>query len=151
MLFDYHNSRAGACAVDYLSGYNGYLQVDGYQTYAQTQATLLGCWAHARRKFIEAKQVQGKNKSGKADMALSLIQKLYGIEAKLKGKTFEAKHEVRQQQGKPIIEKLFDWLTKQHVLPKTKLDEAITYLNNQGCSSFESTSNNKLLAIVPLI
>lgn len=64
-------------------------------------------------------------------MALSLIQKLYSIEAKLKGKTFEEKYNVRQQQGKPIIEKLHDWLTKQHVLPKTKLGEAITYLNNQ--------------------
>ena len=131
VLFDYHNSRAGVCVVDYLSGYNGYLQVDGYQAYAQTKATLVGCWAHARRKFIEAKQVQGKNKSGKADMALSYIQKLYAIEAKLKGKTVEEKYEVRQQQAKPLIEKLHDWLTKQHVLPKTKLGEAITYLNNQ--------------------
>lgn len=131
VLFDYHNSRAGACAVDYLSGYDGYLQVDGYQAYAQTQATLVGCWAHARRKFIEAKKVQGKNKSGKADMALSYIQKLYGIEAKLKGKTEAEKYKARQQQANPIIEKLHDWLTKQHVLPKTKLGEAITYLNNQ--------------------
>ena len=131
VLFDYHNSRAGACVVDYLSEYDGYLQVDGYQAYAQTKATLVGCWAHARRKFIEAKQVQGKNKSGKADMALSYIQKLYGIEAKLKGKTPEAKYEARQQQAKPFIEKLHDWLIKQHVLPKTKLGEAITYLNNQ--------------------
>lgn len=131
VLFDYHNSRAGACAVDYLSGYNGYLQVDGYQAYTQTQATLVGCWAHARRKFIEAKQIQGKNKSGKADMALSYIQKLYGIEAKLKDKTIEDKHEVRQQQATPILKKLHDWLTKQQVLSKTKLGEAITYLNNQ--------------------
>jgi len=131
VLFDYHNSRAGACVVDYLSGYDGYLQVDGYQAYAQTGATLVGCWAHARRKFIEARQVQGKNKSGKADMALSTIQKLYGIEAKLKGKTLEEKYEARQQEAKPLIEKLHDWLTKQHVLPKTKLGEAMTYLNNQ--------------------
>lgn len=131
VLFDYHNSRAGACAVDYLSGYNGYLQVDGYQAYAQTEATLVGCWAHARRKFIEAKKVQGKNKSGKADMALSYIQKFYGIEAKLKGKTAEEKHKARQQQANSIIEKLHDWLIKQYALPKTKLGEASTYLNNQ--------------------
>ena len=103
VLFDYHNSRAGVCVVDYLSGYNGYLQVDGYQAYAQTKATLVGCWAHARRKFIEAKQVQGKNKSGKADMALSYIQKLYAIEAKLKGKTLEERYEARQQQASPLL------------------------------------------------
>ena len=104
VLFDYHNSRAGACVVDYLSGYNGYLQIDGYQAYAQTQATPVGCWAHARRKFIEAK---------------------------LKGKTAKERDEIRQQQAKPILKKLHDWLTKQHVLSKTKLGEAITYLNNQ--------------------
>jgi len=42
VLYDYHNSRAGQCAVDFLRGYNGYLQVDGYQGYEQTQATLIG-------------------------------------------------------------------------------------------------------------
>jgi hypothetical protein len=36
-----------------LSGYNGYLQVDGYAAYEQTEATLVGCWAHARRKFTD--------------------------------------------------------------------------------------------------
>jgi hypothetical protein len=64
-------------------------------------------------------------------MTLSYIQKLYAIEAKLKGKTLEERYEARQQQAKPLIKKLHDWLTKQHVLPKTKLGEAITYLNNQ--------------------
>ena len=74
VLYDYHNSRAAACVVDYLDGYAGYLHVDGYKAYEKTQATLVGCWAHARRKFIEAKKLQGKNKTGKADVVLSLIQ-----------------------------------------------------------------------------
>ena len=72
--------------VDFLGGYHGYLQVDGYQGYEQTQATLVGCWAHARRYFMDAKKVQPKGKSGKADMALNQIQKLYGIESKIKDK-----------------------------------------------------------------
>jgi len=45
--------------VDYLQGYSGYLQVDGYVGYEQSQATLVGCWAHARLKFKEAKTAQG--------------------------------------------------------------------------------------------
>jgi len=130
VLFDYHNSRAGACTVNYLEGFNGYLQVDGYQAYAQTSATLVE-GAHARRKFIEAKQAQGKHKSGKADMALSYIQKLYGIEAQFKGKTPEEKFSTRQEKAKPIIDKLHQWLTNSHVLTKSKLGEGITYLNNQ--------------------
>jgi transposase len=65
VLYDYQNSRAASCVVNYLEGYSGYLQVDGYQAYAQTQATLVGCWAHARRKFIEAKQIQGNKANTK--------------------------------------------------------------------------------------
>ena len=131
VLYDYHDSRAAACVVNYLEGYSGYLQVDGYQAYEQTKTTLVGCWAHARRKFIEAKKVQAKNKTGKADMALSYIQKLYGIESKHKDKTVEEKYQARQQLAKPVLDKLHAWLTKQNVLPKTKLGEAIIYLNNQ--------------------
>lgn len=131
VLYDYHASRAAACPVNDLNGYSGYLQVDGYQAYEKTQATLVGCWAHARRYFIEAKRVQGKHKSGKADMALSYIQKLYGIESSLKDQEATEKYKARQLKAKPIIEKLYDWLSKQNVLPKTKLGEAITYLSNQ--------------------
>jgi len=60
----------------------------------------------ARQKFIEAKHMQGKSKSGKADMALSFIQKLYGIEFKLKGKTAEEKYATHQQQASLIKGKL---------------------------------------------
>ena len=133
VLYDYQNSRAGSCVVDYLDGHSGYLQVDGYKAYSQTQASLVGCWAHARRKFIEAKQVQGKKKTGKADVVLSLIQKLYGIESKLKGKTPAEKFDTRQQQAKPIIDKLHQWLEQNQprLIGKTKLSEAANYLANQ--------------------
>jgi hypothetical protein len=81
VLYEYQNSRAGVCPKDYLQGFDGYLQVDGYAAYEQTNATLVGCFAHARRKFTEAKKAQVKGKSGKADIALGMIQKLYLIEA----------------------------------------------------------------------
>ena len=69
--------------------YTDYLQVDGYQAYGQTQATLAGYIAHARRKFTDAKAVQPKNKTGKSDVVLSLIQTIYGIESSLVGKSVE--------------------------------------------------------------
>ncbi|MFT5760615.1 MAG: transposase, partial [Alteromonadaceae bacterium] len=65
----------------FLDGYSNYLQVDGYAAYGKTNAILAGCMAHARRKFIDAKTAQGKSKTGKADVVLSLIGKLYGIES----------------------------------------------------------------------
>ncbi len=133
VLYDYHNSRAGQCAVNFLKGYSGYLQVDGYQGYEQTQATLIGCWAHARRKFMEAKKGAGKKGSGKADWALNHIQKLYRLETQLKDKTVEERYITRQEKSVPLLSQLHMWLMKsaQQVLPKTKLGEAIQYCLNQ--------------------
>lgn len=133
VLYDYHNSRAGQCAVDFLDSYSGYLQVDGYQGYEQTQATLVGCWAHARRKFMEAKKGAGSKGSGKADWALNHIQKLYRVETQLKKETAVTRYAKRQEKSLPLLNQLETWLTKsaQQVLPKTKLGEAIQYCLNQ--------------------
>jgi transposase len=146
VLYDYHASRAGKCAVDYLQGFNGYLQVDGYAGYEQTQATLAGCWAHARRKFMEAKTAQGKKSSGKADWALNHIQKLYRIETQLKGSTPDEKQTMREQKSRLLLKQFETWLIKseQQVLPKTKLGEAITYCLNQWDKLNTYTKDGKL-------
>jgi transposase len=90
--------------------------------------------AHARRKFIDAKTVQGKNKTGKADVILNLIGKLYGIEAAIKTKGWGEKHQVRQEKSKPILDKINLWVTnnKEKIPPKSKLGEALTYWHNQA-------------------
>jgi transposase len=129
VLYEYQNSRAGVCPKDYLHGFNGYLQVDGYAAYEQTAATLVGCFAHARRKFTDAKKAQPKGKSGKADMALAMIQKLYRIETEIKGKTAKEKRQARQETAKPLLDKYKDWLDKSalHIPPKSVLGKAIAY------------------------
>mgnify|MGYP000686593732 CR=1 FL=1 len=131
VLYDYQAGRAGQCAVDYLAGFNGYLQVDGYAGYEKTNATLVGCWAHARRKFIEAQTVQPKGKRGKADMALSMIQKLYRIEMSLKDKNADEKYQLRQEKAKPLLDKFYQWLEKANVVTKSALGKAIQYCQNQ--------------------
>jgi transposase/molybdopterin converting factor small subunit len=128
VLFDYHNSRAGHCVVDFIEGY---MHVDGYKAYEQTNATLVACLAHMRRKFIEAK---GSNKkTGKADVALNLIGKLYGIEQSIKDKTHDEKFNVRQQKAKPIVDELYQWLIKHKdkIPPRMALGKAINYAINQ--------------------
>ena len=62
VLFDYQNSRfLRACPVGFLGDYSGYLQSDGYGAYdGLTKVTNVGCFAHARRKFMEAKKPSGK-------------------------------------------------------------------------------------------
>ncbi len=132
VLYDYqHGSRAGLCVANYLKDFTGYLQVDGYAGYEKTTATLVGCWAHARRKFIEAQKAQPKGKTGKADMALSFIQKLYRIEISLKDKTCDEKYQIRQAQAKPLLDKFYAWLNKANIVPSSHLGKAINYAKNQ--------------------
>lgn len=131
VLYDYQPSRAGQCPADYLNGFTGYLQTDGYNAYEKTTTTRVGCWAHARRKFMEAKKAQPNGKSGKADMALSMIQKLYRIEISIKDKNAKEKYQQRQIQAKPILDKLEQWLAKSYVVPNSALGKAIKYCKNQ--------------------
>lgn len=98
VLFDYQNSRARACPVGFLGDYSGYLQSDGYGAY--NGLTKVGCFAHARRKFMDAKKLQGKGKSGKADVALAKIQKLYALESRLKLASVEERWSERQSCAK---------------------------------------------------
>jgi transposase len=129
VIFDYQNSRAGHCAKDYLNNYQGYLQVDGYAGYEKTDATLVGCFAHARRKFIEAQKIQVKGKTGKADWAIGHIQKLYRLEKEIKGQSGAEKQRIRQAQAKPLLEAFKIWLDKSaiQVPPKSAIGKAIGY------------------------
>tara|TARA_R110001583_G_scaffold69896_4_gene198059 strand:+ start:1113 stop:2636 length:1524 start_codon:yes stop_codon:yes gene_type:complete len=131
VLYDYQSGRAGQCAIDYLDGFTGYLQVDGYVGYEKTTAKLVGCWAHARRKFKEAQIAQPKGKTGKADMALNMIQKLYRIEISLKDKNAQEKYQLRQEKSKPLLEQFYRWLGKANVVKKSALGKAIGYCQNQ--------------------
>ena len=129
VLYDYQASRSGQCARAYLNGYSGYLQVDGYAGYEQNDATLVGCWAHARRKFIEAQKTQVKGKTGKADWAINHIKKLYRIESEIKQKTALEKQTARQDQSVVLLNQFKTWLDKSalQVPPKSAVGKAIAY------------------------
>ena len=129
VLYDYQNSRAGHCPRDYLDGYQGYLQVDGYAGYEQTGATLVGCFAHARRKFIEVQRAQVKGKTGKADWAISHIRKLYRIETEITDKAPAEKQTQRLAKAKPLLSQFKAWLDKSahQVPPKSAVGKAIAY------------------------
>ena len=129
VLYDYRTSRSSQCVWDYLKGYRGYLQVDGYAGYDRTDATLVDCFAHARRKVVEAQKVQANGKSGKADWAINHIGKLYRIEAEIKAKSPEPKQALRQQHAQPLLEQPKSWLDKSamQVPPKSTIGKAIAY------------------------
>jgi transposase len=139
VLFHYDPSRGQEPAKVLLDGFTGYLQTDGFEVYAAvaaggTDIHLIGCFAHARRKFDEALKAQGKKgRSGKAQMGLAFIQKLYVVEKQLKDVEPEERARERQQQAKPILDKLRAWLDKSlpEVPPSTLTGKALGYLHNQ--------------------
>ncbi|CAK1802135.1 hypothetical protein VCRA2119O147_2880002 [Vibrio crassostreae] len=132
VLFDYQNGRSRVCPEGFLGDYGGYLQTDGYKVYdGLTEVKHLGCLAHARRKFMDAKKLQGKGKTGKADTALAKIQKLYALETRLKGKSAEEKVAERQEVVKPMLDDLHKWLTSQKVVESSQLGKAIKYTVGQ--------------------
>jgi len=137
VLFDYDASRAGRVPMRLLGDYAGRLVTDGYEGYAevvrQNGITHAGCWAHARRKFVEAQKVQPKGKTGKADWALNQIRKLYAVEKQAKALEPEARQALREQKSRPLITQLRTWLDKSltQVLPKSVLGKALHYLDGQ--------------------
>lgn len=134
VLYDFQPTRSGQCAVDFLLGFDGYLNADGYQAYGSTNATLAGCWAHARRKFIEAEKAMPKGKSGKATLAISQINKLYAVERLASQEdNAEGVLKVRHEKAPDILANHKAWLEKsiKHVPSKSLLSKAIQYNLNQ--------------------
>lgn len=134
VLFDYQDgSRSGACPLKFLGDFKGYLQTDGYAAYHKVNAELIGCWAHARRKFVEAQTAQGKTKAGKVNVAISFIQKLYAIERTIATLSVDEKLKQRHIKSDPILADFKAWLDKSalQVSNKSKLGEAINYSLNQ--------------------
>jgi hypothetical protein len=153
LLFDYDPSRSGSVPLRLLEGYTGFLQCDGYDGYGavgkRERVTLIGCWAHARRKFDEAIKAQGKKgkaKAGRATKGLAFIQKLYRIE-KLAGEcTAEERYRQRQKQAVPLLDEIRAWLDKSlpEVPPQSAVGKALHYLAGQWPKLVRYTEDGRL-------
>src|ERR1019366_9005038 len=92
------------------------LPISGYHALHRNGVTAALCWAHARRKLFEAHEHTGSEIAGKA---VALIAKLYEIEREAGELAPEARHLLRQQHSKPIVEALHTWLVaKRQALAK---------------------------------
>jgi transposase len=136
VLYDYDRSRSASVPTALLEGFKGYLMTDGYDGYNAVARIdgieRLACWAHVRRRFVEATRVQPKGKRGRADEAVSLIGKLYGVERQYKDAAPEVRHLARQQSSVPVLAALHAWML-QHtplVTPKSALGTALAYMGN---------------------
>lgn len=134
ILYDYQPSRNGDHAVTFLNAFKGYVHSDGYSGYNKLSGiTRCGCWAHLRRKFVEA--IPGKKAPDapptNAEIGRDYCSQLIKIEEGLKGLSPEERFRRRLELEKPVLEAFWCWLEKLTVLKGSALGKAVTYAINQ--------------------
>ena len=126
-------SRSTDAARTVLGDYTGVAICDGYKAYdvlarerEGSDLTLAHCWAHVRRKFVEAEPFYPE-----AGEILERIGQLYAIEAEAKRASPEERLAVlaalRAKESKPVIDEIRTWLMTQRALPRSALGKAIAY------------------------
>jgi transposase len=141
LVYRYHRTRSGRQAMGFLDDYQGYIQSDDFSGYdwldQKPDIVHLGCWAHARRKFVKVVKVRKKHRSKRvnpkslADEALDYIGNLYQIEKEANRRQLDAFqiYHLRQEKSKPVLDKFKTWLETNRPLtpPKGLLGQAISY------------------------
>ena len=138
VLYEYRKTRNAYHARDFLEGYKGYLQTDGYEGYdaavRESPGIIhVGCFAHARRKFFEASKSTKTPQS--AEEGIKHIRKLYELETALRKENLSETAFVceRKKQVEPILAAFRTWLNKRanEVLPSALLGKAVLYTLKQ--------------------
>ena len=132
IAYDYTPDRTRAGPANWLRSYRGFLQADAYGGYDgifHTGATEVACWAHARRKFFDAKETDGK----RAAHLLALVGRLYEVERDAKELTVDERLTLRQTRSVPVLDQIKTWLDAEQpfVLPRSQMGQAFTYTLNQ--------------------
>ena len=137
VLYEYQPSRKAAHAEEFLREFSGWLHADGYQGYHKLpeKIRVVGCWAHARRKFDEALQIlpAEKRKDSFAATGECFCSKLFRLEESLAGLTPEERYTKRLELEKPVLDALLAWAneTVPKTAPKSALGKALHYLLEQ--------------------
>ncbi|MBO4724618.1 MAG: IS66 family transposase, partial [Bacteroidaceae bacterium] len=135
-FFYEHGSRATRVAMGLLKDFKGAIQSDGYIVYEHFEGMegkkLLGCWAHARRKFFEARKENEKL----ANEALFYIGKLYEVERGADAldeedqkPDYERRKALREEKAYPEIKKFETWMEVSILKcpPQSLMEKAISY------------------------
>jgi len=137
VLYEYQPNRKAEHAERFLKGFSGWLHADGYQGYHKLPGNIrvVGCWAHARRKFDEALQTmpKEKRKNSLAATGECYCTRLFQLEESFADLTPEERYTKRLELEKPILDALLAWAneTKGKTAPKSALGKALHYLLEQ--------------------
>ena len=137
VVFQYRKSRSGKGPLEFLEGFEGKVQVDEYSGYDAlftegSGRTRVGCWAHCRRKFVEAE----KSEPSRVQAVLRVVRKGYRLDSLMreKGYSHEDRLRVRDRIYRPaadnLRQRLIDEVHDSSILPRSKYGKALRYLVN---------------------
>ena len=125
VLYDYQPNRKAENAEQFLAGFTGWLHADGYQGYHRLPENIrmVGCWAHARRRFDKALTAvpSEQQSASKPAEALCYFAKLFQMEQDFAPLTVEERYAKRLEQKKPVLEALLAWANT--LKPQTALGQ----------------------------
>jgi transposase len=133
--FHYTDSRSRDGPAEFLKGYAGYLQTDAYASYESVvkksagKIMAVGCWAHVRREFFDARH----NQPREVHYVLGLVAQLYDVEDEVRGRSDQERLAARQERSLPVLKRLEEYLREQKglALPKSQFGKSINYALNQ--------------------
>ena len=129
--FRYEESRKGSCAEKVLGGFTGVVVSDGYSGYnILSKAVRAGCWAHARRKWVEAMPDGATRENALAARGLEYCSRLFEVEKTLEDLPADERLAQRRLLSRPIVDEYYAWLNTIFK-PSGKLEKAVTYSVNQ--------------------
>lgn len=131
---------------------------DGYSGYnILSKAGRAGCWAHARRKWVEAMPEGATKENALAAKGLDYCSQLFEVEQKLEGLSDEKRRDQRRFLSKPIVDAYYAWL-ETIFKPAGKLKKAIYSLNQReflcvflGHGEIEISNNQVENGIRPIV
>ena len=131
VLYDYQRDRKYTHPETFLKDFSGFLHTDGYDGYHKLpdRITVVGCWAHLRRKFDEALQTLPKEKRESSDAAkgIAYCDRLFHFEKQFALLSPEERRKKREQLSKPLTEAFFAWADSFRALPKFLLGKAASF------------------------
>ena len=135
VLYEYQPSRKHSHPKEFLKDFSGFLHADGYDGYHMLpeNITVVGCWAHMRRKFTDVlKAVPEENwPETDAGKGVAYCDKLFHYEKQFISLTPENRYKERQRLSKPLVDEFYGWIERLKALPKTLLGQAKFYARSQ--------------------
>jgi transposase len=147
-VYDFTEDRKRDGPARFLADYAGYLQADAFSGYdgiyagSDDRIREVACWAHARRKFFEARS----SSPAEASLILETIGRLYEIEDRARPLDDEGRRALRRAGAVPVLDRLREELDRlsSRLLPKSALAQAVTYALNQWKALCRYTEDGRL-------